>query len=46
MHRDGMAIAATWSRATPYDPFRFTTAATNQPIPLDTGTTFIELERG
>ena len=46
VHRDGVAISATWSRATPYDPFRFTAAATNQPIPLDTGTTFIELERG
>ena len=45
VHRDGMAIPATWSRATPYDAFEFPDATTGPPIPLDTGTTFIELVR-
>ena len=45
VHRDGMAIPAIWSRATAYDPFVFTDTATSQPIPLDTGTGFIELVR-
>jgi hypothetical protein len=46
VHRDGVAIPATWSRATPYDEFEFRDAATDQPIPLDTGVTFLEFERG
>jgi hypothetical protein len=46
VHRDGLAIPATWSRAAADDPFRFHDPATNRPIPLDTGTTFVELERG
>lgn len=46
VHRDGVAISATWSRATPTARFVFHDAATNQPIPLDTGTTFLEFERG
>jgi hypothetical protein len=46
VHRDGIAIPATWSRATPYDAFEFRDAATNQPIPLGTGTTYLEFERG
>ena len=46
VHRNGRGIAATWSRATAYDPFVFTSTATGQPIPLNTGNTFIELERG
>jgi len=45
VHRNGIAVPAVWSRATEYDPFTLTDPATNQPIPLDTGTTFIELER-
>ena len=45
VHRDGKAISATWSRSTPYDPFEFVDAATGQPVPLNTGTTFIELTR-
>ena len=45
VHRDGKAILATWSRATAYDPFALTSVATGQPISLDTGTTFVELER-
>jgi hypothetical protein len=46
VHRDGIAIPATWSRATAYDDFEFRDAATNQSIALDTGTTFLEFERG
>ena len=46
VHRDGIAIPATWSRATPYDEFEFHDAASNQPILLDTGITFLEFERG
>lgn len=46
VHRNGKAISATWSRATPYDPFEFVDTATDQPVPLNTGTTFIELTRG
>ena len=46
VHRDGKAIPATWSRPTPYVGFEFRDAITNQSIPLDTGTTFVELERG
>ena len=45
VHRDGVAIPATWSRTTPYDDFEFRDAATDQPIPLDTGRTFLEFER-
>ncbi|MGZ7087253.1 MAG: DUF3048 domain-containing protein, partial [Ilumatobacteraceae bacterium] len=45
VHRNGTAIPVTWSRATPYDAFEFFDTATGQPIPLDTGTTFVELER-
>jgi hypothetical protein len=45
VHRDGTAIPAVWSRTTAYDLFEFSDAATGQPIPLDTGTTFIELVR-
>ena len=46
VHRDGIAIPATWSRATAYDQFEFRDAATNEAIALDTGTTFLEFERG
>ena len=45
VHRNGMAIPVTWSRATAYDPYEFEEAATGQPIKLNTGTTFIELVR-
>jgi hypothetical protein len=45
VHRDGAAIDALWSRATPYDPFAFFEATTGVPIPLDTGVTFVELTR-
>jgi hypothetical protein len=46
VHRDGIAISATWSRPTPYDDFEFRDSATNEPIPLDIGETFLEFERG
>ena len=45
VHRNSRAIQATWSRATAYDPFEFFDAATGEPIPLNTGTTWIELVR-
>ena len=45
VHRNGSAIPAIWSRVTPYDSFAFVDTTTDQPIPLDAGTTFIELER-
>ena len=45
VHRDGQAIQGTWERATSYDSFSFLDSATGEPIPLDTGTTFIELVR-
>ncbi|MEO8264367.1 MAG: DUF3048 domain-containing protein [Ilumatobacteraceae bacterium] len=46
VHRNGKAITATWSRSTPYEPFEFVDTATGQPVPLNTGTSFIELTRG
>jgi hypothetical protein len=46
VHRDGVAIPATWSRPTADAPFVFRDASTNAPIPLDAGTTFLELIRG
>jgi hypothetical protein len=45
VHRNGKAILATWSRATAYDPFTLISTATGQPLALNTGTTFVELER-
>jgi len=44
VHRNGVAVAGTWSRATPTDPFVFTDAA-GAAIPLASGTTFVELVR-
>ncbi|MEP7048679.1 MAG: DUF3048 domain-containing protein [Ilumatobacteraceae bacterium] len=46
VHRDGVAITATWSRATPYDQYEFVDSTTGLPVPLDTGNTYIELTRG
>jgi hypothetical protein len=46
VHREGLAIPATWSRPTAGAAFVFRDAATNAPIPLDAGTTFLELIRG
>lgn len=45
VHRDGRAIAVTWSRPTPHDPFSFVHRATGAPVPLDRGITFVELVR-
>ena len=45
VHRNGIEIPAIWTRPTAYDPFEFVDAATAQPIPLDAGSSFIELER-
>ncbi len=45
IHRAGRAITGTWSRVTASDPFVFRDAASGTPIPLDVGTTFIELTR-
>jgi hypothetical protein len=42
VHRDGRAIAGTWSRPTPYDAFVFRTPDGSD-IPLDVGTTWLEL---
>jgi Protein of unknown function (DUF3048) N-terminal domain/Protein of unknown function (DUF3048) C-terminal domain len=44
VHRNGIAVAGTWSRATATDPFVFTDAAGVR-IPLASGTTFVELAR-
>lgn len=44
VHRNGVAVAGTWSRASPIDPFVFTDAA-GAAIPLASGTTFVELVR-
>jgi hypothetical protein len=45
VHRNGRAIHVKWSRATPYEPFTFVDAASGEPVPLNAGTTFIELVR-
>ncbi|WP_420453036.1 DUF3048 domain-containing protein [Ilumatobacter sp.] len=45
IHRDGLAIEGAWTRASPYDPFVFIDPASGEPIPLDTGRTFVELAR-
>jgi hypothetical protein len=44
VHRNGVAVAGTWSRAAATDPFVFTDAAGAR-IPLASGTTFVELVR-
>ena len=45
VHRNGTAVPVVWSRATAYDPFSFVDPLTGQPVMLNTGKTFIELER-
>jgi hypothetical protein len=45
VHRNGKALTGMWTRPTPYDPFEFFETSTGQSIPLDTGTTFVELVR-
>jgi hypothetical protein len=45
IHRAGQRIEAVWGRATPYEAFGFSDAATRTPIRLAGGKTFIELAR-
>lgn len=45
VHRNGVAVTGIWSRAAGTDPFSFTDGA-GVPIPLASGTTFVELIRG
>jgi hypothetical protein len=45
VHRNGRANPAVWSRATAYDPFQFFQPSNGAPIPLNSGTTFVELVR-
>jgi hypothetical protein len=45
VHRDGRAIAVTWTRPSPHAPFTFVHPATGAPVPLDRGITFIQLVR-
>ncbi len=45
VNRNGVAVTGTWSRVTATDPFLFLDAV-GAPIPLASGTTFIELARG
>lgn len=45
VHRSGRRIPVTWARATPYDMFTFREVATGAPVPLDVGTTFVQLAR-
>lgn len=44
VHRNGIAVAGTWSRATATDPFVFLDSA-GASVPLSGGTTFVELVR-
>jgi hypothetical protein len=45
VHRDGRAVRAIWSRATPYEPFRFFDVRTGGEVPLDVGVSWLELSR-
>lgn len=45
LHRDGVAVAAVWSRSSPYAPFQFYDAATGVELAADTGVTWLELTR-
>jgi hypothetical protein len=44
VHRNGIAVSGTWSRASATDPFVFANYG-GTPIPLASGTTFVELVR-
>ena len=44
IHRNGVAVSGTWSRAAATDPFVFANYG-GTPIPLASGTTFVELVR-
>jgi hypothetical protein len=45
VHRDGRRTDAVWTRISPYDSYTFSDAVTGSIIPLDVGTTFLELTR-
>jgi hypothetical protein len=45
VHRNGVSVPVVWTRATEYDPFQFVDPVTGRPVLLNTGVTFIELER-
>lgn len=45
VHRDGNAIAVRWSRPSLTDPFVFTAPTSGGFVPLDIGTTFVEVHR-
>lgn len=45
IHRDGVAVPVEWARSAADQPFTFTDPSSGQTVPLDTGNTFIELER-
>jgi hypothetical protein len=45
VHRDGHQIPVMWSRPTAYDRFAFRTRDSGAPVPLDTGTTYLEITR-
>ncbi len=45
VHRDGRATDAVWTRVSPSDSYVFRDAVTGSIIPLDVGTTFLELVR-
>ena len=44
VHRGGVVVAGTWTRADRFDPFTLTTAD-GRPLALAPGTTFVELTR-
>lgn len=46
VHRDGRSTDATWTRISPADPYTFRDAVTGSIIPLDVGTTFLQLTQG
>jgi hypothetical protein len=45
IHRNGRAIDAIWSRATPYAPFQFYDPRTGVELAADAGVTWLELTR-
>ena len=45
IHRAGVAIDATWSRATPYAPFQFFDPRTGTELGIGAGVTWLELSR-
>jgi hypothetical protein len=45
VHRDGRSITGTWARSSAYEAFSFFDGTTGMPIPMDVGTTFIQLVR-